>query len=133
MCSSLLSTPWFYEYIVTGVCGLHRVPLTYTRTMSQKVLPSKIGFNPNGTRTPAGARVSLVPSHHATLKSFSGFRAGAPLCSPAVVGSASPTVARRSRALQPVRALFEKFTERSIKSVMLAQEMSRTCGAMEVI
>jgi hypothetical protein len=32
----------------------------------------------------------------------------------------------------PVRALFEKFTERSIKSVMLAQEMSRSCGTSEV-
>jgi hypothetical protein len=41
--------------------------------------------------------------------------------------------ASRSRGKLTVNAVFEKFTERSIKSVMIAQQEAKNMGAGEVL
>ena len=44
-----------------------------------------------------------------------------------------PVFGKPSRALTTrVSAIFERFTEKSVKAVMLAQELGRSCGASEV-
>jgi hypothetical protein len=45
---------------------------------------------------------------------------------------AQRALAGRSRTILKVQAVFEKFTERSIKSVMLAQQEAKLLGASEV-
>ena len=73
------------------------------------------------------------------LKSFSGLRASQPLPRQGL-GSGLPLISqtRRTHFVQGNRssrhgvyALFEKFIERSIKSVMLAQEWARNNGELE--
>jgi len=65
-------------------------------------------------------------------------RAGAACRPPAAVGGRCAqarlpvTTAPRARRALVVRAVFEKFTERSIKAVMIGQQQARLFGAPEV-
>lgn len=80
-----------------------------------------------------------------TQRQASALRRGGGICcplsslrAPAAAAPAPRLVAsvRRSqpsrRAAVVVRAVFEKFSERSIKSVMIAQQEAKNLGAMEV-
>mmetsp|Transcript_13989 Transcript_13989/g.33044 ORF Transcript_13989/g.33044 Transcript_13989/m.33044 type:complete len:748 (+) Transcript_13989:281-2524(+) len=49
-----------------------------------------------------------------------------------ISGQSVPRGKRSLRGLVPVKAVFEKFTERAIKSVMLAQQEAKNLGALEV-
>lgn len=73
-----------------------------------------------------------------SIKSFSGLRASGahPLYLGGLVSRLGLNSQKRSQYIQGrsrhvVYALFEKFTERSIKSVMLAQEWARNNGELE--
>lgn len=75
-----------------------------------------------------------------SIKSFSGLRASGahPLYLGGFVSRLGLNSQKRSQYIQGrsrhvVYALFEKFTERSIKSVMLAQEWARNNGELEVL
>lgn len=63
-----------------------------------------------------------------------GSRVPAPaLRTPLVFAKPSPALIRGGRQLTTrVSAIFERFTENSVKAVMLAQELGRSCGASEV-
>lgn len=49
-----------------------------------------------------------------------------------LTGVSSPCGDRRRRRHTVTRAVFEKFSERSIKSVMIAQQQAKELGASEV-
>ena len=89
------------------------------------------------------ARATLSNSTHAlhALPSLSrggsslhGSRASAAWGSRLSLSVSSAATLRRtaSRGFQPVRAVFEKFTERAIKAVMLAQQEAKNLGVLEV-
>ena len=76
-------------------------------------------------------------SNRLKITSYAGFRATGAVQSHAFVSGLRLSSSRRSDCVQGrsrhvVYALFEKFTERSIKSVMLAQEWARNNGETEV-
>jgi hypothetical protein len=61
-----------------------------------------------------------------------GSRVPAPaLRTPPVFGKPSPVRGGRKITTR-VSAIFERFTEKAVKAVMLAQELGRSCGASEV-
>ncbi len=72
-----------------------------------------------------------LAASHRRITSFSGLGRSATLSRQL---SGLPMISRKQseRKCHVVYALFEKFTERSIKSVMLAQEWARNNGELEV-
>ena len=75
----------------------------------------------------------LPVTRHARLRTYHGFRAGGVLTRQALpVVLRSKTKITRSSGSLVIFSLFERFTERSIKAIMLAQEECRKIGDLEV-
>jgi hypothetical protein len=92
--------------------------------------------NSSKTLTRSSLHVAPGASYRLSIKSYAGFRATGALPRQNLVSGlrfhsqkGSHCVQGRSRNV--VYALFEKFTERSIKSVMLAQEWARNNSETE--
>ena len=77
---------------------------------------------------------TLAASHGVNISTFNGLRASGALRSRNSLPGLQFTARNPSRGARHLRvqALFEKFTERSIKSVMLAQEWARNASDTEV-
>jgi hypothetical protein len=97
---------------------------------------TKFQINSKQTLSKNPCYVGSAASARLTIKSFSGLRASGMLTRQGLVPNLGLISQRRSQSVQGrsrhvVYALFEKFTERSIKSVMLAQEWARNNGELE--
>mmetsp|Transcript_31819 Transcript_31819/g.90376 ORF Transcript_31819/g.90376 Transcript_31819/m.90376 type:complete len:930 (-) Transcript_31819:498-3287(-) len=89
------------------------------------------GFRRN-SRTPAVAARSGAANPSPVLCGSRMSSAWGSRLSLSAAFSASQRRMAGSRGFQPVRAVFEKFTERAIKAVMLAQQEAKNLGVLEV-
>ncbi|CAN0915904.1 Chaperone protein ClpC, chloroplastic [Linum grandiflorum] len=100
-------------------------------TIVPSLAPPAKGIRPHGSDNSKRTVVKAMASLQAPLRGFSGLQSSIPFSTGQAFGSrlAISTPSRQRRAKRFVaKAMFERFTEKAIKVIMLAQEEARRLG-----